>query len=208
MGVVKELRRGLRSAQMTVLAKTVLEDLSVGDSVTLNGVCLTATACTETDFLVDLSPETMNVTTLGSLKVGDGVNLERAIRLHERLGGHLVSGHVDGIGTITHRRQEDDAAILTIEVSKEILRYCIKKGSVTVDGVSLTVNDLNDKQFSASIIPHTAKNTTLGIKGVGARVNLENDLIAKYIERFLTAFEPTQSDPKVNAEFLKKHGYL
>jgi riboflavin synthase len=130
------------------------------------------------------------------------------MRLHERLGGHFVSGHVDGVGKIIGRSQEENASILTIEAPKEILRYCIKKGSVTVDGVSLTINDLTDKQFTVSIIPHTAKNTTLGIKIAGAKVNLENDPIAKYVERFLQPGDIAKPESRINIEFLKKHGYL
>jgi riboflavin synthase len=208
LGAVKEIEKGLSSATLSLLAKVVLEEMAVGDSLTVNGVCLTVVNFDADSCRMEVSPETLRTTNLGSLKAGDGVNLERAMRLHARLGGHLVSGHVDGVGTITARRQVENASILTIEAPKEILRYCIKKGSVTVDGVSITINDLNDKQFTVSIIPHTAKNTTLGIKGVGAKVNLENDPIAKYVERFLQADDPARPESKINLEFLKKHGYL
>lgn len=208
LGAVKQIEKGLNSATLSILAKVVLDEMAIGDSLTVNGVCLTVIKFDRDSCTMEVSPETLRTTNLGSLKVGDGVNLERAMRLHGRLGGHLVSGHVDGIGKITVRRQEENASILTIEAPKEILRYCIKKGSVTVDGVSLTINDLNDKQFTVSIIPHTANNTTLGIKGIGAQVNLENDPIAKYVERFLQAEEPTQPESKINIDFLKKHGYL
>lgn len=208
LGAVKPIEKALNSATLSILTKVVLDEMAIGDSLTVNGVCLTVVKFDRDSCTMEVSHETLRMTNLGSLKVGDGVNLERAMRLHGRLGGHLVSGHVDGVGTITGRRQEENAGILTIEAPKEILRYCIKKGSVTVDGVSLTINDLNDKQFTVSIIPHTAKNTTLGIKGVGAQVNLENDPIAKYVERFLQAEDLTKSESKINIEFLKKHGYL
>jgi len=208
LGAVKQIEKGLNSATLGILAKIVLDEMAIGDSLTVNGVCLTVIKFDHDSCMMEVSPETLRMTNLGSLKVGDGVNLERAMRLHARLGGHLVNGHVDGVGTITGRKQEENASVLTIEASKEILHYCIKKGSVTVDGVSLTINDLDDKQFTVSIIPHTAKNTTLGIKGIGAQVNLENDPIAKYVERFLQADDLARPESKINLEFLKKHGYI
>lgn len=185
MGVVKGVDRNLKSLRLTVLAKAILEELEIGDSVTVDGVCATAAARTESDFTVDLSPETARVTTLGGLKVGDPVNLERAMRIMDRIGGHLVSGHVEGIGVIRDRLQEENAIVLTIEAPSEILRYCIKKGSIAIDGVSLTINQVTDRGVAVSIIPHTAKVTTLGLKGSGAQVNLESDLIGKYVERLL-----------------------
>lgn len=185
IGVVKTIDRNLQSIRLTLLAKTVLDDLEIGDSVTVNGVCTTATALIESGFTVDLSPETARVTTLGGLKAGDPVNLERAMRIMDRIGGHLVSGHVEGVGVIRDRKQEENAIILTIEAPADILKYCIKKGSIAVDGVSLTINSLTDRSVTLSIIPHTAKVTTLGLKEIGAPVNLESDLIGKYVERLL-----------------------
>ncbi|MDC4204233.1 MAG: riboflavin synthase [Candidatus Manganitrophus sp.] len=187
MGVVKTIDRNLQSIRLTLLAKTILDDLEIGDSVTVNGVCTTATALIESGFTVDLSPETARVTTLGGLKAGDPVNLERAMRIMDRIGGHLVSGHVEGVGVIRDRKQEENAIILTIEAPADILKYCIKKGSIAVDGVSLTINSLTDRSVTLSIIPHTAKVTTLGLKEIGAPVNLESDLIGKYVERLLGA---------------------
>lgn len=189
MGVVKEIDRNLQSIRLTLLAKTVLDDLEIGDSVTVNGVCTTATALIESGFTVDLSPETARVTTLGGLKAGDPVNLERAMRIMDRIGGHLVSGHVEGVGVIRDRKQEENAIILTIEAPSDILKYCIKKGSIAVDGVSLTINSLTDRSVTLSIIPHTAKVTTLGLKEIGAPVNLESDLIGKYVERLIGSKE-------------------
>lgn len=185
MGVVKAIDRNIQSIRLTLLAKTVLEELEIGDSVTINGVCTTATALGEGSFTVDLSPETARVTTLGGLKAGDPVNLERAMRIMDRIGGHLVSGHVEGVGVIRERKQEENAIVLAIEAPSEVLKYCIKKGSIAVDGVSLTINSLTDRGISVSIIPHTAKVTTLGLKETGAPVNLESDLIGKYVERLL-----------------------
>lgn len=186
MGVVKRMERGLSSASLTIMAKTVLEDLRTGESIAVNGACLTVTGVKDSEFSADLSPETMTITTLGSLKEGDGVNLERAMRLSDRIGGHLLTGHVDGVGVIKERRQEGEVLFLTIDVPKEIMRCCVKKGSLAVDGISLTINDLTERAVSVCIIPHTTKVTTLGVKGIGAAVNLEGDLIGKYIERMLT----------------------
>ena len=187
MGVIQAVERSLQAVRMRILAKTILEELEVGDSVTVNGVCLTASLVTEIDFSVDLSPETLRGANLGALKIGDPVNLERAMRIMDRIGGHLVSGHVEGVGVIRERRQEGNAVILRVEAPPHVLKYCVLKGSIAVDGVSLTINDLNDRGFTVSIIPHTAQVTTIGLKEVGATVNLESDLIGKYVERLLKA---------------------
>jgi riboflavin synthase len=205
MGVVQALNRLNHSARMTILASVVLEDLRVGDSITVNGVCLTVTSKTNKEFMVDVSPETMSVTRLGSLKAGDAVNLERALQMGSRLGGHWVSGHIDGVGTIRSRRKEENAVLLSIEAPREVLRYCIPKGSIAVDGVSLTINRLTEKEFEVAIIPHTAERTTLGIKGVGEGVNLECDLIGKYVERLLLSEEPPA---KITRDYLKRKGLL
>ena len=185
IGVVQGVDRLLQSVRFKILAKIVLEELEDGDSITVNGVCLTAVSPAASDFTVDVSPETVRMTNLGGLKAGDPVNLERAMRIMDRIGGHLVSGHVEGTGQVRERRQEGNAVVLTLDAPPEILKYCIRKGSVAVDGVSLTINDLSERSFSVSLIPHTAEVTTLGLKGVGAVVNLESDLIGKYIERLL-----------------------
>ncbi|MEK6684086.1 MAG: riboflavin synthase [Nitrospirota bacterium] len=208
MGVVQVFDRLKRSPQLSVLAMTVMEDLAAGDSITVNGVCLTATGRTDKKFTADVSAETLTVTNLGSLKVGDAVNLERAVRVNSRLGGHLVSGHVDGVGLIRDRRQEEDAWLLTIEIPKELLRYCIKKGSIAVDGISLTINQVTDKDIQVAIIPHTGKMTTLGLKGVGTTVNIECDLIGKYLERLLLERGSEGPPQKVDRDYLKRKGLL
>jgi len=208
MGVIQAFDRLKRSSQLSVLAKTVLEDLAVGDSITVNGVCLTATGRTDKEFTADVSPETLTVTNLGALKTGDAVNLERAVQVNSRLGGHLVSGHIDGVGLIRDRRQEEDAWLLTIEMPKELLRYCIKKGSIAVDGISLTINQVADKSIEVAIIPHTAKATTLGLKGVGTTVNLECDMIGKYLERLLLERGSEAPPQKVDRDYLKRKGLL
>jgi riboflavin synthase len=206
LGVVQALERGLAAATLTILARRVVHGMTVGESVTVNGVCLTVVRFIDNGFAVEVSPETLRVTTLGGLAAGDGVNLERAMRLGDRLGGHLVSGHVEAVGRIVGRAPEGNAIILTIEAPREVLRYCVGKGSVTVDGVSLTINALTEKTFSVAIIPHTASVTTLGLKPPGSSVNLEPDLIGKYVERLMS--DPDRQPEKVDAEFLRKRGLL
>ena len=209
MGAVTSLEQTLGGVRLTILASTVLADLKLGDSVSINGACLTVVAQNERSFAVDVSPETLSVTTLGRLTGGVPVNLERAMKLNERLGGHLVAGHVDGVGTIRSRRQEGNAIILLIEAPDEVLRYCIHKGSVTVDGISLTINDVTDHAFSVAVIPHTAAVTTLGLKQMDDQVNLESDLIGKFVERLLhQRSQMPKPTPVIDKEYLKKHGLL
>src|SRR6478672_12241503 len=210
IGAVTSLEQTLGGTRLTILASTVLADLKLGDSVSINGACLTVVAQNERSFAVEASSETLSVTTLGRLTGGVPVNLERAMKLNERLGGHLVAGHVDGVGTIRSRRQDGNAILFTIEAPPEILRHCIVKGSITVDGISLTINQVTDRGFSVSIIPHTAKVTTLGLKQVGDAVNLESDLIGKYVERLLQERGqiPAKPAPVIDKDYLKKHGLL
>jgi riboflavin synthase len=207
MGVVKALDRRPGGARLAVLAKRILEGLEVGESVAVNGACLTVVARRDDAFEADLSPETLQRTTLGQAAVGDGVNLERSLRYNGRVGGHLVSGHVDGVGRIRDRKQEGNALLLTIEAPKELRRYCAEKGSIAVDGVSLTVNGVGEDFVRLAVIPHTLKATTLGVKGTGAAVNLEADLIAKYLERLLTADRPVDA-PKIDLNYMKREGLL
>lgn len=209
MGAVTSMERTLAGTRMTILASTVMGDLKIGDSVSVNGTCLTVIAKGERDFAVDVSPETLSVTTLGRLAPGAPVNLERAMKLNERIGGHLVAGHVDGVGTIRSRHQEGNAIFFTIEAPSEILRYCVTKGSITVDGISLTINEVGDHSFSVAIIPHTAKVTTLGLKQVNDTVNLESDLIGKYVERLLQErSQLPKSTPIIDKDYLQKRGLL
>ena len=209
MGAVTAMEKTLAGTRLTILASTVLGDLKIGDSVSVNGTCLTVVAKDERNFSVEVSPETLSVTAIGHLTAGAPVNLERAMKLNERIGGHLVAGHVDGVGTIRSRHQEANAIFFTIEAPHELLRYCVVKGSVTVDGISLTINDVADKGFSVAIIPHTAKVTTLGLKQVGDTVNLESDLIGKYVERLLQERNQLpKTTPVIDTDFLKKRGLL
>ena len=209
MGAVMSLDKTLAGTRMTVLASTVMSDLKIGDSVSVDGICLTIVSRGEREFSVEVSPETLSVTALGQLIPGAPVNLERAMKLNERIGGHLVAGHVDGVGTIRSRHQEGNAILFTIEAPPEILRYCIVKGSITVDGISLTINEVTNHGFSVAIIPHTAKVTTLGLKQVNDPVNLESDLIGKYVERLLQERSqlPTGT-PIIDRDYLSKRGLI
>ncbi|MGH7166378.1 MAG: riboflavin synthase [Nitrospiraceae bacterium] len=210
MGVVKVLERTLVGTRLTILASVVMEGLAVGASVSVNGACLTVVSVGEREFAVDVSPETVAVTTLATLTAGAPVNLERAMKLNDRIGGHLVAGHVDTVGTIRARRQEANAIVLTIEASEEVLRYCVQKGSITIDGISMTINEVTERTFSVSVIPHTAKATTLGLKQPGDLVNLETDLIGKYVERLLQERGqlPAKPAPVIDRDYLQKRGLI
>ena len=185
VGHVKSLHRGAKSFTLEVEAEKVLEGTLVGDSIATNGVCLTVTSLTGHGFTADVMPETVSRTALSELVSGSPVNLERALSLQTRLGGHIVSGHIDGTGRIADRRQDDTALWLTIECDSKLLRYIIEKGSVTLQGVSLTVARVDARSFAVSLIPHTQAATTLHQAKVGDLVNIENDIIAKYVEKLL-----------------------
>lgn len=209
MGVVKGVVKGLQGTSMTILAKTVLNDLQVGDSIAISGACMTVVERQDDGFRVDVSPETIKLTTLSLLKAGDPINLERAVRVNARLSGHLVTGHVDAIGTIRDRVQDANAVQLWIEAPREVLRYCVPKGSVTVDGVSLTINEVTGQGFRITIIPHTAQVTTLGLTRPGHTVNLEPDLIGKYVERLLIERrESISSDVRIDRDYLTRRGLV
>jgi len=209
MGAVTALDNTLAGTRITILASTVLEDLKIGDSVNVNGVCLTVVSKRDRGFSVEVSPETLAVTTLNRIGPGMPVNLERAMKLNDRLGGHLVAGHVDGVGTIRHRSQDGNMIVFRIEAPAEILRYCVAKGSVTVDGTSLTINHVSEREFSIAIIPHTASVTTLGLRQVNDSVNLEVDLIGKYVERLLYGRQQaSKTDPVIDRDYLQKRGLI
>ena len=210
MGVVQSVDRTLAGTRLTILASRILDDLPIGASVSVNGACLTVVNHSNQNFSTEVSPETLSVTTLGDLAVGTPVNLERAMRVNQRLGGHLVAGHVDAVGNVRSRQQDGNAIVLTIEAPKDILRYCVQKGSIAIDGISMTINNVTDRTFSLSVIPHTAKETTLGLKQPGDGVNLEADLIGKYVERLLQ--ERGQATPRaapvIDKDYLKKKGLI
>lgn len=205
VGHVKSLHRGAKSFTLEVEASKVMEGTQVGDSIATNGVCLTVTSLTGHGFTADVMPETVQRTALGELTAGSPVNLERALSLQTRLGGHIVSGHIDGTGRISDRRQDDTALWLTVECDSRLLRYIIEKGSITIQGVSLTVARVDDRSFAVSLIPHTQVATTLHQARIGDRVNLENDIIAKYVEKLLGK----NNDPDSGImEKLAQNGFL
>jgi len=203
LGSVRALRRDAGAARLTISASLVLESTAIGDSICVNGVCLTVVEMNKNEFSADVAVETLRVTNLGELKVGAKVNLERALQLSARIGGHLVSGHVDAVGRVREKREEGNGWRIFIDAPETVLRYVIRKGSIAVDGISLTVADVDKSGFSIAMIPHTAKLTTLGYKTAGDSVNLESDIIGKYVERLLSG----RVEGGVNLELLKKAGF-
>ena len=207
MGRIERLVTGPQSARLTVAARVVMDGLKAGDSVAVNGVCLTVTSLGRESFTADVMAETVAKSHLAGLAAGERVNLERALRLVDRVGGHLVAGHVDGVGTIIRKVERDIAVLVTAAAPAEVLRYVVPKGSVAVDGISLTVVETGSDWFSVSLIPHTYRHTTLGHKENGAPVNLEVDMLARYVEKFVQSRdEPGHSG--IDAGFLREHGYL
>ncbi|MBQ9206351.1 MAG: riboflavin synthase [Treponema sp.] len=186
IGIIKKLSLGGNSGSLEIGAKKVLAGTNIGDSIAVNGVCLTVTSLSANSFCADVMAETVRRTSLHSLSAGSEVNLERAMSAEGRFGGHIVSGHIDGIGTITKLQKEENAVWVYISSSKEILSLIVEKGSIAIDGISLTVATRSDTAFSVSVIPHTAKETTLLSKRVGDIVNLENDIIGKYVRALLS----------------------
>lgn len=203
VGQVKALTKGPKSLRLTIQAKKVLQDTHLGDSIATSGVCLTVTELTKESFSVDVMYETLNRSTLKSLALGHPVNLERALTLNTRLGGHMMSGHVDGVGTIKRIETEDIATKMTVEVPPSLTRYMIDKGSIGVDGISLTLVHVSQDGFVISLIPLTSAKTTLWQKRVGDHVNIEVDLIGKYVEKLLGEKKTTQ----ITVEVLKNYGY-
>lgn len=203
MGSVRALRRSGGSARLVLSAAKVLEGTALGDSICVNGVCLTVVERENDSFSADVAVETLKVTNLGELSPGSRINLERALQLSSRIGGHLVSGHVDAVGRLREKREEGTGWRVVFEAPENVLRYVIRKGSIAIDGVSLTVAEVDKNGFSVAMIPHTAKLTTLGYKSAGDSVNLEVDLIGKYVERLLGA----RTDGGVTLETLKRSGF-
>ncbi|MBE6031923.1 MAG: riboflavin synthase [Clostridiales bacterium] len=207
-GKVKAIRAGANSSVLTISASCIMDDVELGHSIAVNGVCLTVTSCTADQFTADVMHETLNRSSLGDLKVSSSVNLERAMAANGRFGGHIVSGHIDGTGTITKIQKDDNAFWFTIKTTDKIMRYIIEKGSITIDGISLTVAKVGQDNFSVSIIPHTMSVTTLGERKIGDTVNLENDCIGKYVEKLMQKEEvPTGSASGITKDFLAKYGF-
>ena len=185
IGKVKAIVRHANSIKLTIAVKKILDDIRIGDSICTNGVCLTVTTFDDSSYTADVMPETMNRTNFKDLRINDLVNCERAMLANGRFGGHIVSGHIDGIGFVSKMTRDDKAVRIRIETRPEILRYIVEKGSITIDGISLTVTDVTSFDFGVSIIQHTQDETTLTKKKIGDTVNLENDIVGKYIEKFV-----------------------
>lgn len=208
LGVVKSIAINGASGCITIKARKVLEGTKLGDSIAVNGICLTVTSINSDGFSADVMAETVRRTSLSQVGKGDMVNLERAMTLNGRFGGHIVSGHIDGTGTITKYTKEENAIWVTIKAPEEILDLIVEKGSICIDGISLTVATVSDRDFQVSIIPHTAKETTLIQKKVGSLVNLENDIVGKYIKKFMENKQESQSkrESGLTMEMLEKYG--
>lgn len=214
IGTVVSISKGVKSSRMTLQGNVIFEDMHIGDSIAVNGVCLTVTEKTSNTFTVDVMAETLRRSSLGSLGKGSKVNMERAMAANGRFGGHIVSGHIDGTGTIANFVKEDNAVWVTIETPSKLLKYIIEKGSITIDGISLTVAYVDSHCFKVSLIPHTATNTTLLSKKAGDVVNLENDIVGKYIDKLLHFEDTEDSESKqdkssgISMDFLAQNGFM
>ena len=207
IGTVKNIQRNGSNSFIVIEAKKVLEDVHLGDSIAVNGVCLTVTKTYGSIFQADVMNETLSRSSLGELRQGSKVNLERAMAANGRFGGHIVSGHIDGTGTITDIVNDGIAIWYTISANADIMRYIVEKGSIAIDGISLTVARVTDRDFSVSVIPHTAEMTILSIKSKGQRVNLENDIIGKYVEKLMKPAEKSKNSG-IDMSFLSSNGFI
>lgn len=209
IGQIESVQKGSKSAVLHIRCNEVLDGTRVGDSIAVNGVCLTVTSMNNRGYTADVMAETLERSSLGSLKSGSRVNLERAMPADGRFGGHIVAGHIDGTGTIVEISKDETAVWYRVRTEPDILRYIVEKGSITIDGISLTVARMSREDFSVSIIPHTQGNTTLADRRTGDIVNLETDIIGKYIEKLLQPKEPEQEQDgsKLTLEFLAEHGF-
>lgn len=207
VGQILKIEKNQKSARLSISAKTILEDIHLGDSIAVNGICLTASFIADTYFRADVMAETMNRSNLGALQKGSLVNLERAMKADGRFGGHIVSGHVDGTGVISSFVKEENAVWVTIQANEGLLKYIVEKGSVAIDGISLTVAFVDEQCFQVSIIPHTASETILLKKNVGDKVNLECDVIGKYVEKLLFVQKQQPAKKDITLEFLQSHGF-
>lgn len=214
-GIIEEIGRIVNiskcgnSAEIIITAEKVLKGVSLGDSIAVNGVCLTVTNFMYNKFTVDVMPETIRSSNLKDLKKGSSVNLERALCLGERLGGHIVSGHIDGVGKVASIKSEEIATWITVEANDDILKYIVLKGSVTLDGISLTVSELNEKSFGVSLIPHTKGETTFSEKKLGQEVNIECDLIGKYVEKLVFNRQKEEiKESRITEDMLRESGFM
>lgn len=208
VGIIRSLQRGSRECRLTIETGISTCELKLGDSVAVNGACLTVVLIGQVDFTADVSPETLERTSLGRLKPGDRVNLERALKLGDRLGGHIVSGHIDAVALLESRKTSGNAEILHWKMDHRSLRFLVEKGSVAIDGISLTVNEVSDTGFSVAIIPHTLAQTTLAGMTVGQRANIETDLLGKYVARLIGPRDELNDNQSLSVDFLAKHGFV
>lgn len=210
VGKIVSVKRGAQSLVLTIGGNTIFDDLKIGDSVAVNGVCLTAISIGNYQFTADVMPESISMTTFTNLKVNQPVNLERAMAANGRFGGHIVAGHVDGTGRIVNMKRTDNAIIFTISAPKPIMDYVIYKGSITIDGISLTIMERTESTFSVSIIPHTLSETVLGYASIGTEVNLETDITGRYIRHFMILDEPTHTSKsqKSMESLLVENGFM
>ncbi len=208
IGKVYSLKRQGDAAQLQILSSLVDDDLQLGESIAVNGACLTVTAWDSSSFTVDVSPETLQCTTLGKLRANQPVNLERALRLSDRLGGHLVSGHIDCVATVKRRYQDHNAVRIEFSVPAEVMRYLVAKGSVAIDGISLTVNAVAADKFSVAVIPHSLEMTTLNGCREGSQVNIGTDPVGRYVERLLPGRSDSPDGSKLSLDFLAKNGFM
>ena len=214
-GIIEEVGalERLAGGEIAIRAKKVLEDVALGDSIAVNGICLTVTHFDAAHFTADVMPETVRRTSLAELKRGSRVNLERALTLRSRLGGHIVSGHIDGVGTIAAMQEEGNAILLRVCASADILRYIVEKGSVALDGISLTVARVSAADFTVSLIPHTREITNLREKRMGNRLNIETDILGKYVEKLFPGVrtqgesDAPKSAGKITMDFLRRQGF-
>lgn len=204
IGIIKAVQSDRDSMKITVQSAKITEDVKLGDSIAVNGVCLTVTNFTQQQLTMDVMPETVKATNLQQPAIGDSVNLERAMPANGRFGGHFVAGHVDGVGKILRKRPVANAVYIDIEMSEELTNFCIPKGSITIDGTSLTLFHVEAKSVTISLIPHTYKETVLGMKRVGAIVNIETDLVGKYI---IGQLKKGQTTPPITRDYLAQHGF-
>ena len=204
IGVVRKVVSGSEWGSITIACKTILTGTKIGDSIAVNGVCLTVTSIQPYGFTADVMAETLRRSSLGTLRQGDAVNLERAMAANGRFGGHMVAGHVDGTAILSQKKQEGNAVLFTFSAPSALLYEMVEKGSVAIDGISLTIVSVTEKAFTVSVIPHTAEQTTLLSKKIGMPVNLETDLIAKYIRRFT---RPQTAKSSLTISFLQENGY-
>lgn len=207
IGKIQNVKKNIKSSVLTIEGNKIFEDIHIGDSISVNGVCLTVTTFSNNAFTADVMNETISRSSLGQLRNGSYVNLERAMPANGRFGGHIISGHIDGVGKIIKIEKDDNAIWYTISVERNLMKYIVEKGSIAVDGISLTIAKVTVNDFSISIIPHTSQETILSHRSVGDIVNIENDVIGKYVEKLIT-FERNKKDKSnITMDFLINNGF-